>query len=126
MTNHSKVKAEVLTAKQLDKVIERQKKLGNSGRWSKFKLEGFLNRARGTINNWDQMLISLINDYQRLWPGDRQPLTDYHRYCLELVSKFQNRKLPYKPEPDLISYIERNKERFTLETYINQFRSDTK
>lgn len=126
MNNRLNTKTEVLTAKHLDKVIERQKRLGNSGHWSKFKLEVFLNRTRATINTWDQMLISLISDYARLWPGHRQPLTDYHRYCLELISKFQNRRLPYKPEPDLISFIKRNKEKFTLQTYINQYRSDTK
>ena len=122
MTTRLKARTKVLTDKRLSKVIERQKRLGNSGHWSKFKLEVFLQRTRATVNTWDKILMASISDYENLWPGARKPLTDYHRYCLEMVSKFQNRNLPYKEESDIISFIERNQEKFSLQTYIEQFR----
>lgn len=122
MTNSKRVIPDILTPARLEGLQQRQRDLETSGYWPRFKLSLFLNRSRPTINQWDKLLLSFIPDYAEYWPGENKPLTDYQRWCLQKLSKYQNKQEPYKPVADLVSYIERNVLSFTMTEYIKQFR----
>ena len=115
-------KVEVLTAKKLETTLNRPRELFKSGYLGKGQISKLLNRSRQTLHTWDQLLINFIPDYAKYWAGERKPLTHYHFCCLQRLSKYQNRAEPYKSEDDLISYITRNIELFSLQTYIEHHR----
>jgi hypothetical protein len=109
-----------------DREIERKQKrlvtsqnkvdqLYASGYWLKKYVISELNRAKQTVYDWEQILISLVPDYAEGW-RERKPLSDYHRWCLQKVNRFQNKEKPYKSESEIISFIERTD--FSLQKYI--------
>lgn len=121
MNSRKNKKTTVLDGKRFEKVVSRQVNLQRSGYWLKFNLEHFFERTRPTINEWDRLLVCYVDDYREMWPGDRKPLTDYHRYCLAKINKFQNRSHPYKTLEEITKFIERNIKSFSLESYINHY-----
>lgn len=121
MTQCKTARVDVLTASRLEKNQQRQIALETSGYWPRFKLEVFLNRSRPTINQWDSLLLSFIPDYAKYWPGERKPLTDYHRFCLQKINNFQSKEKPYKALGDLVSFIQRNIESFSIQSYIKHY-----
>jgi len=122
MSECKSVIPEVLTGPRLEGLQQRQRDLESSGYWPRFKLSLFLKRSRPTINQWDKLLLSYIPDYANYWPGERKPLNDYQRWCLQKLSKFQNKEEPYKPVADLVSYIERTASNFQISEYIKQYK----
>lgn len=122
MSKCKSVIPEVLTEARLEGLQERQRELETSGYWPRFKLSLFLKRSRPTINQWDKLLLSYIPDYANYWPGEGKPLNDYQRWCLQKLSKFQNKEEPYKPVADLVSYIERTSSNFQISEYIKQYK----
>ena len=90
--------------------------LYQSGLWLKVNVIATLKRSKRTIQNWESLLIGCVPDFANMYQGERKPITDYHRWCLQRLSNFQNKSKPYKAEADLISFIERND--FSLNKYI--------
>lgn len=95
------------------------------GCWTKTKLEKLFDRPRETINRWDYLLINLIPDYCDLWPAEskrnRRYLSDYHRWVLAHVDRWQNRQKPWKTQKELANYIARNIDKLTLVAYMERF-----
>jgi hypothetical protein len=120
MTKCNQTRTKELTDKGVRASIRYQESLP-AGSWSKGKLEDHLLRPRKTINQWDRLLVSLLPDYEKFWQGAYKPLTDYHRWCLEAVSKFQNRQQPWRAVEDVENYIKRNADKLTLSEYMKQF-----
>ncbi len=114
------VKAEVVANRKFESTQQRPRELFKNGYISKVNIRRLLCRSKQTIHNWENLLLSVLPDYS-LFRTERQPLTHYHYWCLEKLSKYQTKQEPYKPEGDLISYIERNIKSFSLESYINKF-----
>lgn len=112
---------EILTDKEIEKrrrrlltSQERTDKLFEKGYWQIKNIESACKRSKRTIQQWDRMLGNLVNDYGE-GRKTRRPLSDYHYWCLQRLSKFQNTDKPYKSEDELVSFIERND--FSLQKY---------
>lgn len=113
------VTPEVLTNNYLDSTINRAKVQARQGLIQKTQVSKLLNRSRRTLHDWDKLLASLLDDWTRF--KDSRQFSFYQYYCLEKISRYQTREQPFKSLADIASYVERNINNFTLETYLNQF-----
>lgn len=111
---------EILADRTFEATMKRPRELFKNGYISKASIRKLLGRSKQTIHNWENILLASCADYS-LFRSDRKPLTHFHYFCLEKLSKFQNDHEPYKPESELIAFIERNQETFTLTHYISKF-----
>lgn len=118
MKNGQAVVPDIITGQGFNRIKSRQV---SPGCWQKRSLEKLFDRPRETINQWDYMLIDLVPDYCEFWPGNRQPLTDYHRWVLDKINRYQNKKRPWKKKEELKDYVVRNLDRLNFLTYMEQF-----
>lgn len=117
--NCTAIKPEVLTDHYLESTINRTATQAKQGYINKTQVSKLLNRSRRTLHDWDQMLTSILDDWAKL--QKTRQYNFYQYYCLKKLSQYQNITTPFKSLDDLISYVKRNIDSFTLESYFNQF-----
>lgn len=110
---------EVLSDNYLNATITRTAGQSRRGLIQKTRVAKLLKRSRRTLLDWEKLLTSCLDDWGRF--SESRQYNFYQYYCLEKISRYQAREQPFRSLSDIESYIERNLNNFTLESYFSQF-----